>query len=234
MDMARLVLLVQNIIQKYVKIILIVTVGKSIIKSFRVVMIVAKSELTVKIEKALKYYAPTKIGGIKLNVFRGRTTAFEVPAECGTTKYGMIDCVRINEYFDNINKKRGCVYCTYEKALEDYVNKQSCIMGLTFSEKPSECNQISCRNNIPIERGEPGILITCYEIKVTKADFKSKNGHNFVGNLNFYVIPKEIYSDVADMIPAGIGEFRELTDSEQKWLLMSVMKRIRFGKEGND
>lgn len=164
----------------------------------------AKTELTLSIERALKYYRPVTTGGIKLNTARGRTTAFEVPVECGTTHSGMIDCVRINEYF---------------------------------------------KLNIGEIEGTPKILITCYEIKVTKTDFKSKNGHNFIGNLNYYVIPKELYTEVQHLVPEGIGiilfnkydlrrkvesKFNELTDSEQKWLMMSVMKRIRFGKEGND
>lgn len=27
--------------------------------------------------------------------------------------------------------------------------------------------------------------MTCFEIKITKSDFKSENGHNFVGNKNY-------------------------------------------------
>jgi hypothetical protein len=40
-------------------------------------------------------------------------------------------------------------------------------------------------NNIP--------TVYCYEIKVTLNDFKSKNGHNFIGDYNYYVIPIELY-----------------------------------------
>ena len=32
----------------------------------------------------------------------------------------------------------------------------------------------------------------CYVIKITKADFKSENGHNFIGNKNYYVIPSDL------------------------------------------
>lgn len=52
---------------------------------------------------------------------------------------------------------------------------------------------------------ELGIATTCFEVKITKSDFKSKNGHNFVGNFNYYVIPKELYLDVADLVPEDIG-----------------------------
>lgn len=43
-------------------------------------------------------------------------------------------------------------------------------------------------------------MATCFEMKITKSDFKSKNGHNFVGNRNYYVIPKNIYPKVKEMV----------------------------------
>lgn len=36
----------------------------------------------------------------------------------------------------------------------------------------------------------------CYEIKVSKADFNSKNKVSFVGDFNYYVMPDELYSDL--------------------------------------
>ena len=90
------------------------------------------------------------------------------------------------------------------------------------------------------------LLLTCIEIKVTKADFKSEHGHNFVGNLNYYAVPEEIYKEIEPLVPEGIGilvylhkgmyqglrsrrkpTFRPMTDEEQKWLLLSVFKRVR-------
>lgn len=41
------------------------------------------------------------------------------------------------------------------------------------------------------------IISTCYEIKISKSDFKSIHGHNFVGNFNYYVIPKELYDKLS-------------------------------------
>ena len=34
--------------------------------------------------------------------------------------------------------------------------------------------------------------ITCYEIKVSVSDFKSQNGHNLVGDHNYYVLSQEV------------------------------------------
>ena len=38
--------------------------------------------------------------------------------------------------------------------------------------------------------------IRAFEIKVTKSDFHSKHGHNFVGNLNYCVMPHKLYKEV--------------------------------------
>ena len=48
-------------------------------------------------------------------------------------------------------------------------------------------------------------IIRCYEVKVTKSDFKSKNGHNFVGHYNYYVIPEELYENVRGLVGTNIG-----------------------------
>lgn len=47
--------------------------------------------------------------------------------------------------------------------------------------------------------------IRAFEIKVTKSDFHSKHGHNFVGNLNYYVMPHKLYNQVKDEISDEIG-----------------------------
>lgn len=47
--------------------------------------------------------------------------------------------------------------------------------------------------------------IRAFEIKVTKSDFHSKHGHNFVGNLNYYVMPLKLYKEVKNEIPDDIG-----------------------------
>lgn len=47
----------------------------------------------------------------------------------------------------------------------------------------------------------------CYEIKISKADFYSKAHNTFVGHYNYYVMPKEIYEEVKNGIPAHIGVY---------------------------
>ena len=52
-----------------------------------------------------------------------------------------------------------------------------------------------------IEKGD----FYCYEIKSCVADFNSKNGHNFIGDFNYYVMLKELYEQVKQHIPYNVG-----------------------------
>lgn len=45
----------------------------------------------------------------------------------------------------------------------------------------------------------------CYEIKSSKADFYSPHKWTFVGDYNFFVIPEDLYEEIKDDIPEGIG-----------------------------
>lgn len=47
--------------------------------------------------------------------------------------------------------------------------------------------------------------VTVVEIKVSKQDFKSKNGHNFYGHKNYYAMTQELFEQVKDDIPKHIG-----------------------------
>lgn len=52
-------------------------------------------------------------------------------------------------------------------------------------------------------------IFRCFEIKVSKSDFHSKAKKTFVGNYNYYVMPKDLYLQVADEIPKEIGVLDE-------------------------
>lgn len=205
----------------------------------------AKTEMTLSIERALRYYRPSETCGIGINKHRATHTAFEVPTICGTTAGGLVDCLRAQEYFGDIERVRVCGAYGWKKEGIRRIAIQ-CPYGFLDSEQPPErCDDNGCKLNYIKERGTAKILITAYEIKVTKSDFKSKNGHNFVGNCNYYVVPAELYEDVKDFVPEEIGiilylhagsytglrrkkecTFRPLTDEEQKWLVLSLMKRL--------
>lgn len=50
-------------------------------------------------------------------------------------------------------------------------------------------------------------VFRCYEIKVTKADFHSPCANSFVGHFNYYVMPKVLYEEVKEEVPAYIGVY---------------------------
>ena len=45
----------------------------------------------------------------------------------------------------------------------------------------------------------------CYELKVSKSDFKSPAKISFTGHYNYYVMPKPLYDAVKDEIPNNVG-----------------------------
>lgn len=51
-----------------------------------------------------------------------------------------------------------------------------------------------------IEKGD----FYCYEIKSSVEYFHSKNGHNFIGDLNYYVMTEELFNAVKCEIPFNV------------------------------
>lgn len=54
-----------------------------------------------------------------------------------------------------------------------------------------------------IEKGD----FYCYEVKSSVEDFHSKNGHNFLGDFNYYVMPEDVYKKVKDEVPGYVGVY---------------------------
>lgn len=80
-----------------------------------------------------------------------------------------------------------------------------------------------------IEKGD----FYCYEIKSSVEDFHSKNGHNFIGDFNYYVMPEEVYEKVKDEIPYRVGVYVPVSKTRQgEWSgLASVKKASRKDRE---
>ena len=73
------------------------------------------------------------------------------------------------------------------------------------------------KNNTPsgIEKGD----FYCYEVKSSVEDFHSKNGHNFLGDFNYYVMPEEVYAAVSNEVPCNVGVYvprKEMTKEEKE------------------
>lgn len=200
-----------------------------------------ETDLTRKIKRYLSRYYPTRFSGIEVNQFRNRHIGFEVLVETGNTKGGIVDCLRADEYFSDVVETH---YCRYygKKSILDYYIKNHCELGYrSVTEVPNLCDKKGCIGHRVGKSGVENILLTAFEIKITKSDFKSKNGHNFCGNLNYYVIPKELKVELLPLIPEQIGLiiydkencqlrqvkraiYKEKTDTEKMWLLLNLMK----------
>lgn len=96
-----------------------------------------------------------------------------------------------------------------------------------------------------IEKGD----FYCYEIKSSAEDFHSKNGHNFMGDFNYYIMSHDIYLVVKDEIPYNVGvycpnsgELRAVKKAKRKdrerpvseMLLMMFRSAARDRKRGQD
>lgn len=80
-------------------------------------------------------------------------------------------------------------------------------------------------------------VFRCYEIKISKQDFYSKCKKTFVGNYNYYAMPKELYEEVKHDIPDYVGVVDKLgfcikkpkkvdLKVEKEKLLVSMLKSL--------
>ena len=75
-----------------------------------------------------------------------------------------------------------------------------------------------------IEKGD----FYCYEVKSSVDDFHSKNGHNFIGEFNYYVMPEEVYEKVRNEIPYYVGVYvPDGTHYRGQWYNLKSIKKAR-------
>lgn len=60
-------------------------------------------------------------------------------------------------------------------------------------------------DTLSIEMKNGDYIFRCYEIKVSKSDFRSKARLTFSGHLNYFVLPFPLYEQVKGEIPEEIG-----------------------------
>lgn len=75
-----------------------------------------------------------------------------------------------------------------------------------------------------IEKGD----FYCYEVKSSVEDFHSKNGHNFLGDYNYYVMPEEVFELVKKEIPYYVGVYVPTTKNYRgDWFNLKSVKKAR-------
>lgn len=74
-----------------------------------------------------------------------------------------------------------------------------------------------------IEKGD----FYVYELKSSVEDFNSRNGHNFIGDWNYYVMPKSVYLEVKSRIPFGVGVYVPTDDLSEIYSIKKARRRNR-------
>lgn len=194
-----------------------------------------KSPVTKEIERALSTFDPAQYSGIKVNKFQPRKKFFELVVENGSTASGIVDCMACIPFFRDL-KISYC--CRYEP---DFFEKRD---KKTFCEKyhlRCETEKVQCPFQLKKASGVRDVFFAAIEVKISAADFRSKNGHNFCGNLNYYAMPYELYKGLSGEIPEDIGvityhghgllrqtkqaKFLELGLEAQKWILVNMVQK---------
>ena len=176
--------------------------------------------LTKNIKKAIHHFKPI------MGKMRTIRYADEV-----WTETGIVDSIRFEDY---ILDEQSFVFCGAEAAGVKPV-QETCDKC-----KPKGCSGCAWRRTK--QNPEMGIMVTCYEVKITVSDFKSNHGHNFVGNHNYYVVPSSIVKDILPLVPANVGVIQyseetgslrikkeavyvDISDTTKMWLLHNALKK---------
>lgn len=98
---------------------------------------------------------------------------------------------------------------------------------VTFDYRSSHSVRVDYMRFEPVNNSVSGIEkgdFSCYEVKSSVEDFHSKNGHNFIGDYNYYVMPKDVYQKVKDEIPAGVGIYASSLEMHMGMLDLECVK----------
>ncbi len=172
-----------------------------------------ETALTREIKNLTHTYKP-KMGHRTEEKKNGRTIRY---ADEVWTPNGIVDSIRFEDYI--ISRNEECLLENYESSdlfkkqeVERILNERNFEPGHCKIKGASLPNR-RCAGCFFRKRGEPviGMLITAFEVKITKSDFRSKNGHNIddprrpIANENYYCMPKDLVPEVAHLIPEHVG-----------------------------
>ena len=134
----------------------------------------------------------------------------------------------------NMKSNRSNITTTLSKATEKYINpyndpriylsREVTFDYGTLHQIRVDYMRFKPKNNTVsgIEKGD----FYCYEVKSCAADFNSKNGHNFIGDFNYYVMPRELYEQVKDRIPYKVGVLVPASNSDDELESIKNAKRV--------
>lgn len=102
---------------------------------------------------------------------------------------------------------------------------------ITFDYATSKAIRVDYMRFKPVNNTVSGIEkgdFYCYEIKSSTEDFRSKNGHNFIGDYNYYVMPEDVYEKVKNEIPYYVGVLvPEKKHYQKEWYDLKSVKKAQ-------
>lgn len=102
---------------------------------------------------------------------------------------------------------------------------------VTFDYATSNAGRVDFMKFQPVNNSVSGIEkgdFYCYEVKSSVEDFHSKNGHNFFGDFNYYVMPEKVFEKVKEEIPFNIGVYvPEKMNYRGEWYDLKLIKMGR-------
>lgn len=170
-----------------------------------------ETELTKTIKKLTHTYKPKMSCKSKYSKV-GRTIRY---ADEVWTPNGIVDSIRFEDYV--VSRNEECILETFHTY--DSLTQKTELSSIPLG-KVGHCKienehypNKNCKGCFYLKKGVPIIdmLITAYEIKISKSDFKSKNGHNIddinspIANENYYCLPQELIKEVEDLVPTHVG-----------------------------
>lgn len=194
-----------------------------------------ETDLTKRIKALTHHYRP------KLNTQK-RTIRW---ADEVWTPTGIVDSIRFEDYYEDEE------YLCRLLDAERFSERDQCMAahmyesGRCFRDGSTDKNNQKCHGCVlRCHNWEIGMMVTCFEVKVTSSDFKSVNGHNFHGNENYYCVPKALASRIIGEIPPDVGilayfegerqyglrqfkpsGWRDVSDQTKVHLLYNAMKK---------
>ena len=198
----------------------------------------SETELTKRMKECTHWYKP---------LYRSSKRTIRYADEVWTPT-GIVDSIRFEDYiedsFDDCKRINYKPYINDDPLLQHYTENslplgQCKIKGNTF-----HCDACQgCFFRVHDVKAM-GMCTTCFECKITLSDFKSKNGHNFHGNRNYYVVPKDLVKKIEHLVPDEIGilkyvktenysglrmykecKFKEISETLKWQLLYNAMKK---------
>lgn len=156
----------------------------------------AETELTKKIKQLTHYYTP------KINTtMRTIRWADEV-----WTPTGIVDSIRFEDYREKEEYLCKLIDATRFSETDNRTTAFMHELGKCFRDGSAEKSNKKCHGCVLRSHGWTiGMMVSCFEVKITLSDFKSKNGHNFHGNENYYCVPKELAPKIINEVPDDVG-----------------------------